>query len=197
MTRTRRPLFPFACCLFNPSSFDRSPIPDAQIRPTLARFASRPQASQRENGIRDFQKLWIFFCRLFALGKRKIPGFSFWNLVLVINIGRPRGVFKSKIREIPRSFLPLAGDRSINQPIFSPTGLPLCRGKPMDRTVWPREFEQLLNVGIALSSVHDLEKLLDLILLEARSADPGRCGNTLSGERESTHLPGKSMPEPQ
>lgn len=30
------------------------------------------------------------------------------------------------------------------------------------------DFEKLLNVGMALSRVHDLEKLLDLILLEAR-----------------------------
>jgi len=30
------------------------------------------------------------------------------------------------------------------------------------------DFEKLLNVGIALSSIHDLEKLLDLILKEAR-----------------------------
>jgi len=30
------------------------------------------------------------------------------------------------------------------------------------------DFEELLNVGMALSRVHDLEKLLDLILLEAR-----------------------------
>ena len=38
----------------------------------------------------------------------------------------------------------------------------------MDRSRLADEFEQLLNVGIALSSVHDLQKLLDLILLEAR-----------------------------
>jgi HD-GYP domain-containing protein (c-di-GMP phosphodiesterase class II) len=31
-----------------------------------------------------------------------------------------------------------------------------------------KDIEELLNVGIALSSVHDLEKLLNLILLEAR-----------------------------
>jgi HD-GYP domain-containing protein (c-di-GMP phosphodiesterase class II) len=39
-----------------------------------------------------------------------------------------------------------------------------------------QNFEKLLNVGIALSSIHDLEKLLDLILLEARrltQADAG------------------------
>ncbi|MBN1385308.1 MAG: HD domain-containing protein [Elusimicrobia bacterium] len=37
-------------------------------------------------------------------------------------------------------------------------------------------FEELLNIGIALSSVHDLDKLLDMILLEAQrltSADAG------------------------
>ena len=46
----------------------------------------------------------------------------------------------------------------------------------MDRSRLAEEFEQLLNVGIALSSVHDLQKLLDLILLEARrltQADAG------------------------
>jgi len=32
----------------------------------------------------------------------------------------------------------------------------------------PDDFQKLLTVGIALSSVHDLERLLDLILLEAR-----------------------------
>ena len=56
----------------------------------------------------------------------------------------------------------------------------------MDRSRLAEEFEQLLNVGIALSSVHDLQKLLDLILLEARrltQADAGTLylvkGNTL------------------
>ncbi len=46
----------------------------------------------------------------------------------------------------------------------------------MDRLPLAEDFEKLLNVGIALSSVHDLEKLLDLILLEARrltQADAG------------------------
>ncbi len=46
----------------------------------------------------------------------------------------------------------------------------------MDDSHFAAEFEQLLNVGIALSSVHDLEKLLDTILLEARrmtQADAG------------------------
>jgi putative two-component system response regulator len=46
----------------------------------------------------------------------------------------------------------------------------------MDRSAFAAEFEQLLNVGIALSSAHDLEKLLDMILLEARrltQADAG------------------------
>jgi len=46
----------------------------------------------------------------------------------------------------------------------------------LDRSRLAEEFEQLLNVGIALSSVHDLQKLLDLILLEARrltQADAG------------------------
>ncbi len=46
----------------------------------------------------------------------------------------------------------------------------------MDCAPFVAEFEQLLNVGIALSSVHDLEKLLDMILLEARrltQADAG------------------------
>ena len=38
----------------------------------------------------------------------------------------------------------------------------------MERPSLPDDFEKLLTVGIALSSVHDLEKLLDLILLEAR-----------------------------
>ncbi|MGE5254329.1 MAG: phosphohydrolase, partial [Planctomycetaceae bacterium] len=38
----------------------------------------------------------------------------------------------------------------------------------MDCSAFAAEFEQLLNVGIALSSAHDLEKLLDMILLEAR-----------------------------
>jgi putative two-component system response regulator len=37
-----------------------------------------------------------------------------------------------------------------------------------NRTSIVEDFEELLNVGIALSSVHDLEKLLDLILKEAR-----------------------------
>jgi putative two-component system response regulator len=46
----------------------------------------------------------------------------------------------------------------------------------MNRSSIIQDFEELLNVGIALSSVHDLEKLLDLILQEARrltSADAG------------------------
>jgi HD-GYP domain-containing protein (c-di-GMP phosphodiesterase class II) len=38
----------------------------------------------------------------------------------------------------------------------------------MDGSSIAEDFEQLLNLGIALSSVHDLEKLLDLILKEAR-----------------------------
>lgn len=38
----------------------------------------------------------------------------------------------------------------------------------VDRSSIAEAFEELLNVGIALSSVHDLEKLLDLILQEAR-----------------------------
>jgi len=38
----------------------------------------------------------------------------------------------------------------------------------MDRSSIAEDFEELLNVGIALSSVHELEKLLDLILQEAR-----------------------------
>ncbi len=38
----------------------------------------------------------------------------------------------------------------------------------MDRLNLAENFEELLNIGIALSSVHNLEKLLDLILLEAR-----------------------------
>jgi len=36
------------------------------------------------------------------------------------------------------------------------------------RSSLAEDFEKLLNVGIALSSIHDLEKLLDLILKEAR-----------------------------
>jgi HD-GYP domain-containing protein (c-di-GMP phosphodiesterase class II) len=46
----------------------------------------------------------------------------------------------------------------------------------MDQSRLAEEFEQLLSVGIALSSIHDLQKLLDLILLEARrltQADAG------------------------
>jgi putative two-component system response regulator len=38
----------------------------------------------------------------------------------------------------------------------------------MNRISIVEDFEELLNVGIALSSVHDLERLLDLILKEAR-----------------------------
>jgi len=46
----------------------------------------------------------------------------------------------------------------------------------MDRSSIAEDFEELLNVGIALSSVHDLEELLNLILQEARrltQADAG------------------------
>jgi putative two-component system response regulator len=46
----------------------------------------------------------------------------------------------------------------------------------VDRPSLAGDFEKLLNVGIALSSIHDLEKLLDLILQEARrltQADAG------------------------
>jgi len=46
----------------------------------------------------------------------------------------------------------------------------------MDRPSIAEDFEKLLNLGIALSSVHDLEKLLGLILKEARrltQADAG------------------------
>jgi putative two-component system response regulator len=46
----------------------------------------------------------------------------------------------------------------------------------MDRFSFAADFEELLNVGIALSSIHDLEKLLNMILLEARrltQADAG------------------------
>ena len=48
--------------------------------------------------------------------------------------------------------------------------------RDMNRMSIVEDFEEMLNVGIALSSVHDLEKLLDLILKEARrltSADAG------------------------
>lgn len=38
----------------------------------------------------------------------------------------------------------------------------------MNRSSIVEDYEELLNVGIALSSVHDLEALLDLILKEAR-----------------------------
>ena len=38
----------------------------------------------------------------------------------------------------------------------------------MDRSPFAEDFEQLLDIGIALSSIHDLERLLDFILLEAR-----------------------------
>lgn len=38
----------------------------------------------------------------------------------------------------------------------------------MVRSSLSEDFEKLLNVGIALSSIHDLQKLLDLILQEAR-----------------------------
>ncbi len=38
----------------------------------------------------------------------------------------------------------------------------------MVRSSLADDFEKLLNVGIALSSIHDLQKLLDLILQEAR-----------------------------
>jgi hypothetical protein len=38
----------------------------------------------------------------------------------------------------------------------------------MDYSFASKYFEELLNIGIALSSVHKLEKLLNLILLEAR-----------------------------
>jgi putative two-component system response regulator len=38
----------------------------------------------------------------------------------------------------------------------------------MELSSLAEDFEELLNVGIALSSVHDLDKLLDLILKEAR-----------------------------
>jgi len=38
----------------------------------------------------------------------------------------------------------------------------------VDHSAIIEAFEQLLNLGIALSSIHDLEKLLDLILREAR-----------------------------
>jgi len=40
--------------------------------------------------------------------------------------------------------------------------------RDMNRSSIVEDFEELLNVGIALSSVHDLENLLDLILKEAR-----------------------------
>jgi HD-GYP domain-containing protein (c-di-GMP phosphodiesterase class II) len=46
----------------------------------------------------------------------------------------------------------------------------------MDRSSIAEDFDKLLNLGIALSSVHDLEKLLALILKEARrltQADAG------------------------
>ncbi len=46
----------------------------------------------------------------------------------------------------------------------------------MVRSSLAEDFEKLLNVGIALSSIHDLQKLLDLILQEARrltKADAG------------------------
>ncbi len=46
----------------------------------------------------------------------------------------------------------------------------------MDRSSFAADFEKLLNLGIALSSIHDLEKLLNMILQEARrltQADAG------------------------
>ncbi|MGQ9693817.1 MAG: HD domain-containing phosphohydrolase [Thermodesulfobacteriota bacterium] len=39
---------------------------------------------------------------------------------------------------------------------------------PSKRSIPAQDFEKLLNVGIALSSIHELDKLLDLILKEAR-----------------------------
>ena len=55
----------------------------------------------------------------------------------------------------------------------------------MDDSRFAKEFEQLLNVGIALSSVHDLEKLLDTILLEARRLTQADAGTLylLKGDR--------------
>ena len=38
----------------------------------------------------------------------------------------------------------------------------------MDDSRFTKEFEELLNVGIALSGVHDLEKPPDTILLQTR-----------------------------
>ena len=57
-----------------------------------------------------------------------------------------------------------------NQPICGPANPESSRRrtKGTDDPRCTKEFEELLNVGIALSSVHDLEKLLDTILLEAR-----------------------------
>ena len=46
----------------------------------------------------------------------------------------------------------------------------------MERSSLTEAFEKLLNVGIALSSVHDLQKLLDLILLEARQLTQADAG---------------------
>lgn len=46
----------------------------------------------------------------------------------------------------------------------------------MNRSPLFEDFEELLNIGIALSSIHDLQRLLDLILQEARrltQADAG------------------------
>jgi len=48
--------------------------------------------------------------------------------------------------------------------------------KPVERSLVSKDFEDLLNVGIALSSIHDLQRLLDFILTEARrltQADAG------------------------
>jgi hypothetical protein len=38
----------------------------------------------------------------------------------------------------------------------------------MSRSITSEYFEELLSLGIARSSIHELEKLLNLILLEAR-----------------------------
>jgi GAF domain-containing protein len=58
----------------------------------------------------------------------------------------------------------------------------------MVRSSLSEDFEKLLNVGIALSSIHDLQKLLDLILQEARRLTRADAG--------TLYLQSEPVPEP-
>ena len=98
---------------------------------------------------------------------------KFMSLCIIIYKMIPRGCqTKINFRSTCHSSLPLAEGAFYNHPYSYTMRYSLGQDegtiRNMNRSSIVEDFEELLNVGIALSSVHDLDKLLDLILKEAR-----------------------------